>query len=110
MAKHGALLCSYAFTILILTLILLCNAVDEDRHAHVMYLGSLPDDKLYSPLSHHLSILQRVVGRESAANLLIKNYKRSFNGFSANLTEHEKEELANMKEVVSVFPSTTFQL
>ncbi|XP_061998862.1 subtilisin-like protease SBT4.3 [Rosa rugosa] len=110
MAKHGALLFSYAVTILILTLNLLCNAVDEDRHAHVVYLGSLPDDKLYSPLSHHLSILQRVVGRESAANLLIKNYKRSFNGFSANLTEHEREELANMKEVVSVFPSTTFQL
>ncbi|KAK9912826.1 hypothetical protein M0R45_036666 [Rubus argutus] len=110
MAKHAAVMFSYAFSIIVLALSLLCKAIDEDRNVHVVYLGSLPDDELYSPLSHHLSILQRVVGRSSVANLLLRSYKRSFNGFAANLTDHEREELANMKEVVSVFPSTTFQL
>ncbi|CAN6561882.1 unnamed protein product [Malus baccata var. baccata] len=48
--------------------------------------------------------------RSSASNLFIRNYKRSFNGFVAKLTERERERLANMKGVVSVFPSRSYQL
>ncbi|RXI04304.1 hypothetical protein DVH24_038578 [Malus domestica] len=79
---------------------------------YIVYMGSLPDgDPAYSPLAHHLSILHSVVEDRS--------YKRSFNGFAANLTDMEKDKLASMfvnrefadmKEVVSIFPSRTLQL
>ncbi|CAN6703357.1 unnamed protein product [Malus baccata var. baccata] len=105
MAKNGALLVSYAFSIiLILGMSLPCEAV------HIVYMGSLPTVELYSSLSHHLGMLERVVEGSSAANVLVRSYGRSFNGFAAKLTEREREKLANMKEVVSVFPSRTYQL
>ncbi|XP_020413431.1 subtilisin-like protease SBT4.3 isoform X1 [Prunus persica] len=111
MAKHGAFLFTYAFFILILSMSLLCKAIGhEDRKPYIVYLGSLPHDELYSPLSHHLHILERVVEGSSVANALIRSYRRSFNGFAAKLTDCEREKLANMEEVVSVFPSRTYQL
>ncbi|XP_021832758.1 subtilisin-like protease SBT4.10 [Prunus avium] len=111
MAKHRALLFPYVFSILILTMSLLCKAIDdEDRKPYIVYLGSLPNDEAFSPLSHQIGILERVVESTSASNFLIRSYKRSFNGFAAKLTDQEIERLANMKEVVSVFPSTNFQL
>ncbi|RXI04303.1 hypothetical protein DVH24_038577 [Malus domestica] len=80
--------------------------------------GSL-SGRVYSPLlSQHLNILERVVqGRcslirvsllrsNSAESLLV----RSFNGFAAYRTDQEREKLANMKGVVSVFPSRELQL
>ncbi|XP_021833692.1 subtilisin-like protease SBT4.3 isoform X2 [Prunus avium] len=110
MAKHRALLFYHAFIILILTLSLFCKATSEDRKVYIVYLGSLPD-WVFSPSSHHLSILQRVVQESgSAENLLVRSYKRSFNGFAAKLTDQEREKLSNMKEVVSVFPSRPLQL
>ncbi|KAH0981835.1 hypothetical protein GBA52_009012 [Prunus armeniaca] len=99
MAKHGAFLLTYAFFILILSMSLLCKAIGhEDRKPYIVYLGSLPHDELYSPLSHHLGILERVVEGSSAANSWIRSYRRSFNGFVAKLTDRESEKLANMKE------------
>ncbi|XP_021833688.1 subtilisin-like protease SBT4.3 [Prunus avium] len=109
MAKHGALLFYHAFTILIQTISLLSKATSEDREVSIVYLGSLPHG-VYSPLSHHPSILQRVIQGSSLESLLVRSYKRSFNGFAAKLTDLEREKLANMKEVVSVFPSRTYQL
>ncbi|XP_048425564.1 LOW QUALITY PROTEIN: subtilisin-like protease SBT4.4 [Pyrus x bretschneideri] len=77
---------------------------------YIVYMGSLPDgDPAYSPLAHHLSILHSVVQDGSPENLLVRSYKRSFNGFAARLTHQESEKIANMKEVVSVFPSRMFQ-
>ncbi|VVA40888.1 PREDICTED: subtilisin [Prunus dulcis] len=111
MAKHGALLFSYAFSILVFATSLSCKAIDsEDRKTYIVYLGSLPHDEVFSPLSNQIGILERVVQKTSAANFLLTSYKRSFNGFAAKLTEQERERLAGMKEVVSVFPSRTFQL
>nr|XP_028944350.1 subtilisin-like protease SBT4.4 [Malus domestica] len=73
---------------------------------HIVYMGSLPDgNPAYSPLSHHLSILQRVVRGSLAETILVRSYKRSFNGFAANLTDQERKKIANMEEIVSVFPS-----
>ncbi|KAM0996546.1 hypothetical protein ACFX13_006583 [Malus domestica] len=107
MAKHGASLCYYPFfTLFLLTMILLCKAADEERRVHIVYMGSLPDgNPAYSPLSHHLSILQRVVRGSLAETILVRSYKRSFNGFAANLTDQERKKIANMEEIVSVFPS-----
>ncbi|KAM5583483.1 subtilisin-like protease SBT4.6 [Rosa sericea] len=109
MAKHGALLFYHTLSILIFTLSLLCRATCDDRKVYIVYLGSLSDG-LYSPSSHHLSVLQRVVQDSSPENVLVRSYKRSFNGFAARLTDQEREKLSKMKEVVSVFPSRTLQL
>lgn len=109
MAMHGALLFSYAFFILILSSSLLCTAIDqEDRKTYIVYLGSLPNDNEFSPLSHHIDVLERVVESTSASIFFLRRYKRSFNGFAAKLSDQEREKLASMKEVVSVFPSTPY--
>ncbi|OAY61153.1 hypothetical protein MANES_01G167601v8 [Manihot esculenta] len=55
-------------------------------------------------------MLQEVVESSSVENSLIRSYKRSFNGFAANLTANERQKLARMKEVVSIFPSATLKL
>ncbi|KAM1027048.1 hypothetical protein ACFX2A_040859 [Malus domestica] len=107
MAKLAAPLFSYTLSALLLTASLSCEAIDsDDRKVHIVYMGSLPNDEAYSPPSHHLGMLERVIGSNSPANVLVQSYKRSFNGFAANLTDPESEGLANMKEVVSVFPTS----
>ncbi|XP_057989655.1 cucumisin-like isoform X2 [Hevea brasiliensis] len=58
----------------------------------------------FSAASLHASMLQEVVGSR-ASDFLLHSYHRSFNGFVAKLTEEEKQKLAGMKGVVSVFPS-----
>ncbi|MED6139397.1 hypothetical protein PIB30_083461 [Stylosanthes scabra] len=55
-------------------------------------------------------MLRQVMGNDFAAHSLFRSYNRSFNGFSAKLTEQEAHNLATMDEVVSVFPSKTLQL
>ncbi|CAN6567138.1 unnamed protein product [Malus baccata var. baccata] len=85
-------------------------ADQEDRKTYIVYLGSLPKDQLFSPLSHHIGILESITESSSPSNLLVRSYKKSFNGFAAKLTERERERLANMEGVVSVFLSTTYQL
>lgn len=110
MAKNGAVLLYCALALLMLGMSLLCKATDEDRKVHIVYMGSLPDGE-FSPVSHHQSILQRVVQGSSPESLLVvRSYKRGFNGFAAKLTDKEREKLADMKEVVSIFSSRSFQL
>ncbi|KAI3799890.1 hypothetical protein L1987_35195 [Smallanthus sonchifolius] len=54
-------------------------------------------------------MLQQVTGSRASKSLLW-SYKRSFNGFVAKLTEDEKNQLARMEGVVSVFPRENKQL
>ncbi|KAM2725475.1 hypothetical protein EV1_028170 [Malus domestica] len=112
MPGHEAHPVFYSFSIvLVLGMSLASEAVDqEDRKTYIVYLGSLPNDEVFSPLSHHIGILESVVESSSASNLFIRNYKRSFNGFASKLTDRERERLANMKGVVSVFLSRSYQL
>lgn len=86
---------------------------DDNPKLHIVYMGSLPNKRPYSPTSHHLNLLQQVVddGRSNSANYsLIHSYKRSFNGFAAMLSNQQREKLAQMEGVISVFPSKTLQL
>ncbi|XP_044483865.1 subtilisin-like protease SBT4.4 isoform X2 [Mangifera indica] len=76
---------------------------------YIVYMGSLPEGE-YSPSSTHQTMLQEVVDGSSVENILVRSYKRSFNGFAAKLTDNERQKLAAMKGVVSVFPSRTLQL
>ncbi|CAH2069459.1 unnamed protein product, partial [Thlaspi arvense] len=79
------------------------------KQVYIVYLGILPENG-YSPPSRHHKILQKLVGKNSATSLLIRSYGRSFDGFAANLTQSESQQLEEMEEVASVFLSKTYQL
>ncbi|GLU11525.1 hypothetical protein SLE2022_282640 [Rubroshorea leprosula] len=91
---------------------LFCNAKinDEESKVYIVYMGSCVEGGIYQTTAVHFSMLQQVVGESSVRDVLIRNYKRSFNGFAAKLTDHEAKRLEGMNGVVSVFPSTTFHL
>ncbi|KAG2299812.1 hypothetical protein Bca52824_036284 [Brassica carinata] len=83
------------------------SADDDNRQAR-----ALPENGYSSP-SQHLKLLQELVvsNSDSASSLLIRSYSRSFNGFAAYLSLAESRILESMKkEVVSVFPSRTYEL
>ncbi|KAK7820490.1 subtilisin-like protease sbt4.6 [Quercus suber] len=63
------------------------GATDKTKDLYIVYMGSLPESD-YSSLSHHLSILQEVLGESGE--------------------EHKK--IASKEGLVSVFPSRTLQL
>ncbi|XP_022857283.1 cucumisin-like [Olea europaea var. sylvestris] len=73
-------------------------------------MGDLPSKSDFSATSMHVSMLQSVMDSERASKSWLHSYHKSFNGFVAKLTEEEKEKIASMDEVVSVFPSTKKQL
>ncbi|KAJ4901329.1 Subtilisin-like serine endopeptidase family protein [Raphanus sativus] len=74
-------------------------------------MGALPEKASnYSPLSHHQNILQEIIELSSVEDYLVRSYGRSFNGFAAKLTESERDKLAGMEGVVSVFPNTVYKL
>ncbi|CAN8268272.1 unnamed protein product [Cochlearia groenlandica] len=83
---------------------------DEDKKVYIVYMGALPTRVNYMPMSHHNSLLQGVIGDSLIENRMVRSYKRSFNGFAAKLTESEREIIASMDEVVSVFPSKKLKL
>uniref|UniRef100_M1DNL1 Cucumisin n=1 Tax=Solanum tuberosum TaxID=4113 RepID=M1DNL1_SOLTU len=69
-------------------------------------MGDSPKGDLSTTSSTHTSILQEALGsNRRASESLMYSYKRSFNGFVAKLTEEEKNRIANMDAVVSVFPN-----
>ncbi|KAK9902289.1 hypothetical protein M0R45_001765 [Rubus argutus] len=79
------------------------------RKAYIVYMGDKPKNEVpLSPL--HLNMLQDVVDSSNIDDieheaLLLRSYKRSFNGFAAMLTEQEAQKMAGMDGVVSVFPN-----
>ncbi|MED6115275.1 hypothetical protein PIB30_088868 [Stylosanthes scabra] len=112
MTNLNLVVCSVMITTLAFTLFT-CDANnnnDDNPKLHIVYMGSLPETtNSYSPTSHHLNLLQQVIGDSNPANFLVRSYKRSFNGFAALLTNEQVAKLAEMEDVVSVFPSITFQ-
>ncbi|XP_048324616.2 subtilisin-like protease SBT4.13 [Ziziphus jujuba] len=88
-----------------------CTAIEnDDRKEYIVYMGSLPEDGLYSPTANHISLLQGVLQGSNIEKSLVRSYKRSFNGFAAKLTDTEKQKIAEMKGVISVFPNRNYQL
>ncbi|KAL6327324.1 hypothetical protein AAG906_018777 [Vitis piasezkii] len=77
---------------------------------YIVYMGNLPKGGALSISSFHTNMLQEVVGSSSASKYLLRSYKRSFNGFVAELTKEEMKRLSAMKGVVSVFPNEKKQL
>ncbi|RZC68502.1 hypothetical protein C5167_031779 [Papaver somniferum] len=87
-----------------------CYAQTEDRKVYTVCMGELPTESVYTPMSHHQTILQDILEGSSVQDTLVHSYKRSFNGFSAKLTEKEVQKLSGMEGVVSVFPNRVYQL
>ncbi|KAJ0909338.1 putative cucumisin [Helianthus annuus] len=83
-------------------------ADSNDLKTYIVYMGDLPKTH-FSVASLHSNMLQEVTGSRAEKSLLW-SYKRSFNGFAAKLTEDEKNKIAQMEGVVSVFPSQLKQL
>ncbi|CAK8559944.1 unnamed protein product [Lathyrus sativus] len=83
---------------------------NESSKVYIVYMGSLPKEASYSATSHHVSMLEQVIGDSGVENSLVQSYKRSFNGFAAILNEQQREKLVAMEDVVSVFPSTNFHI
>ncbi|CAF1914326.1 unnamed protein product [Brassica napus] len=105
-----------SFCLLSCVLVLFLSSVSavtddpQDKQVHIVYMGSLPSGKEYTPMSHHMSILQEITGESSIEDRLVRSYKRSFNGFAARLSQPERERMAEMEGVVSVFRSKKLQL
>ncbi|KAI3844741.1 hypothetical protein MKW92_035037 [Papaver armeniacum] len=86
-----------------------CYAQSEDRKVYIVYMGELPTESEYTPMSHHQNILQEILEGSSVQDTLVHSYKRSFNGFSAKLTENEVQKLSGMEGIVSIFPNRIYQ-
>ncbi|KAL1208465.1 Subtilisin-like protease SBT4.11 [Cardamine amara subsp. amara] len=112
MAKPGALssFLSCLLVLFFLSSVLAVTHDHQDTQVYIVYMGSLPFRVDYTPMSHHMSILQEVAGESSFQGRLLRSYKRSFNGFAARLTESERELVADMDGVVSVFPNKKLKL
>ncbi|KAL9283925.1 Subtilisin-like protease SBT4.7 [Arabidopsis thaliana] len=100
----------FCFVVLFLSSVSAVIDDPQNKQVYVVYMGSLPSLLEYTPLSHHMSILQEVTGDSSVEGRLVRSYKRSFNGFAARLTESERERVAEMEGVVSVFPDINYKL
>ncbi|RZC47701.1 hypothetical protein C5167_040643 [Papaver somniferum] len=86
-----------------------CYAQIQDRKVYIVYMGELPTESEYTPVSHHQNILQEILEGSSVQDTLVHSYKRSFNGFSAKLTENEVQKLSGMEGIASIFPNRIYQ-
>ncbi|XP_019706758.2 subtilisin-like protease SBT4.3 [Elaeis guineensis] len=91
-------------TIVFISLCASFAEANEERQVYIVYMGHLPSEG-YITESHHLNLLDQVLDGSSARENLVYSYRRSFNGLAAKLTKQEKEKLAGMEGIVSVFPS-----
>ncbi|KAJ4712934.1 putative Cucumisin [Melia azedarach] len=82
-----------------------CDAQDQERKIHIVYMGERPQGDISVASTHHF-MLENVLGSTSRAKeSLIYSYGRSFNGFAAKLTEEEVARFSEMKGVISVIPN-----
>ncbi|RLN36221.1 cucumisin-like [Panicum miliaceum] len=89
----------------------------DGGQVYIVYLGHLASPDLSESedgvsaveFAHHDLLNQVLDDSSSASDMILRSYKRSFNGFAARLTEQEAHELSSMDGVVSVFPSRTHE-
>ncbi|CAK8538233.1 unnamed protein product [Lathyrus sativus] len=91
----------------LLTSIQIYHAYSNDRKTYIVYMGDHPKgiDPATLP-SLHSTMAQNVLRSDFEPGAVLHSYKKSFNGFVVKLTEDEAETLAEMENVVSVFPNT----
>ncbi|KAF3969352.1 hypothetical protein CMV_006847 [Castanea mollissima] len=111
MTAMSSIISPYHFLLILLVAAhsICCGATGKEKDVYIVYMGSLPEGQ-YSPTSHHLSLLEEVLGESAATESIVRSYTRSFNAFAAKLSNEEQQRIASKKEVLSVFPSRTLQL
>ncbi|KEH26821.1 subtilisin-like serine endopeptidase family protein [Medicago truncatula] len=84
-----------------------CYSASEDdlMQTYIVYTGNSIKDESSSLLLHYENLLQQVVDSNQMPKPILQHYKRSFNGFVANLTKKEADRMAGLDGVVSVFPN-----
>ncbi|KAK8940278.1 Xylem serine proteinase 1 [Platanthera guangdongensis] len=81
-----------------------------ERKKHIVYLGDKPHPDS-DTVGHHHRLLSDVLGSHDAAKeSIFHSYILSMNAFAANLTDEEAEKVAEMDDVISVFPAHTRKL
>ncbi|RHN74666.1 putative cucumisin [Medicago truncatula] len=113
MAKYNVVLLFIVSLVLSQIISFVCVAIEtgnENVKLYIVYMGSLPKGVPYFPTSDHRNLLQQVIDGSEIENLLVRSYKRSFNGFAAILNDQQRKKLASMNGVVSIFPSEEFHI
>ncbi|KAL4364600.1 hypothetical protein HN51_024374 [Arachis hypogaea] len=78
----------------------------DDRKTYIIYMGDHPKDMDPTSLpSLHTSMAQKILGSDFKSEAILHSYKKSFNGFVMKLTKEEAKRMAEMEDVVSVFPN-----
>ncbi|TKY56807.1 Cucumisin protein [Spatholobus suberectus] len=82
----------------------------NDRKTYIVYMGDHPKgmDSTSIP-SLHTAMAQQVLGSDFKPEAVLHSYK-NFNAFVTKLTEEEAEKMAEMDNVISVFPNTKHRL
>ncbi|XP_045786965.1 cucumisin-like [Trifolium pratense] len=102
------------FLLFLLTCTLIHQAYcssNKVRKTYIVYMGSHPKGIDLATLpSIHSTMAQNVLGSDFEPGAVLHSYKKSFNGFVVKLTQDEAEALAEMDDVMSVFPNRKHHL
>ncbi|KAG0624937.1 hypothetical protein M758_2G015400 [Ceratodon purpureus] len=97
----------------ILLMVSLFSPVHGKKEPYVVYMGAAPDSQsLVNLLTTHHGLLASAMDSDSeaATSSMLYSYKHMFNGFAASMTAAEAAVLAELPQVLSVFPSRLRQL
>ncbi|XP_058744846.1 cucumisin-like [Vicia villosa] len=96
--------------IFILTLFsLLVKCYTSNMKTYIVYTGKIVNDEWTSRIIYQ-NMINQVAESNSTSKRIIYQYKRSFSGFAAKLTDNEAHKIAGLNGVVSVFLSRKRQL
>ncbi|KAJ1389158.1 Peptidase S8/S53 domain [Sesbania bispinosa] len=76
---------------------------------YIVYMGNQPNGEVPNSMLH-MSMLQKALGSNRAADAMLHSFKRSINGFVVKLADEEVGKIAALEGVVSVFLNEKKQL
>ncbi|RDX77489.1 hypothetical protein CR513_42381, partial [Mucuna pruriens] len=94
---------SHLLQVLTCILLLTPSFSEDDRKMYIVYMGEYRKGVEFAE-SLHSSMIESVLGRKFAPDVLLHSYK-NFNAFVARLTKEEAVRMKGMDGVVSVIPN-----
>ncbi|KAK0574537.1 hypothetical protein LWI29_025166 [Acer saccharum] len=90
---------------------LMPRMVEAKSNVHIVYLGDKQNDDNKLVVDSHHQMLAEIVGsKEEASKLMVYNYKHSFSGFAAKLTDSQAQQLSEFPGVVRVIRNRILSL